>query len=66
VYCREAEGNSVDHYTPVAQGGAHDYTNVVPCCMMCNVRKRENEPDAWVTKTFGPERLEFVRSVMLK
>ena len=39
-YCLTGPFEHLDHITPVAAGGHHILSNVVPCCRDCNVRKR--------------------------
>lgn len=36
---------SLDHVTPRSQGGRTDWTNLVCCCVGCNVRKGGRTPD---------------------
>jgi hypothetical protein len=38
-YC-EGQFEVVDHRIPVAAGGHHTVQNVVPCCSLCNQKKR--------------------------
>jgi 5-methylcytosine-specific restriction endonuclease McrA len=42
AYCSEpADRLEVDHVVPLAKGGAHVRSNVVPCCAPCNRRKNQ-------------------------
>jgi len=34
-----------DHVVPRSRGGQTDWTNVVSCCMACNLRKGGRTPD---------------------
>lgn len=36
---------SVDHFIPISKGGIHDWKNVWPLCMPCNMKKRDKMPD---------------------
>lgn len=38
AYCL-GEATSMDHVVPVASGGAHDPSNIVPACKSCNSSK---------------------------
>lgn len=41
VYCgRKMQRLTQDHITPLAKGGSHTVSNVVPACTSCNCRKR--------------------------
>lgn len=45
VYCgRKMQRLTQDHITPIARGGAHTLSNVVPACMPCNSKKYINSP----------------------
>jgi len=44
AYCG-ARANSVDHITPRAQGGLHDFDNLVAACRRCNSRKKDRTPE---------------------
>lgn len=44
AYCGEVAG-SVDHVIPRVQGGSHDKTNLVACCIPCNRRKGGRTPE---------------------
>lgn len=37
----------LDHVTPLALGGAHALTNLVPACARCNLRKNKMSPAEW-------------------
>lgn len=39
VYCG-VPATGLDHLHPLAQGGAHSFENLAPCCKSCNSRKR--------------------------
>lgn len=35
---------TMDHYVPIARGGNHTASNIVPACMSCNARKHDGPP----------------------
>lgn len=35
---------TIDHIKPRAQGGPHHWENVVTCCYICNIKKRDRTP----------------------
>lgn len=35
---------TIDHIKPRAQGGPHHWENVVACCYVCNIKKRDRTP----------------------
>lgn len=48
AYCLVKPYEHMEHVIPIAKGGAHDPTNVVPSCATCNFRKQ--------TKIISPAR----------
>lgn len=44
VYCQEADGDTVDHITPVSRGGTDDIDNLALACNACNGGKAGREP----------------------
>ncbi len=46
AYCGEP-ATTMDHVTPLAQGGLHEPGNVVPACRPCNSRKQNRTPEQW-------------------
>lgn len=44
VYCQEAEGDTVDHITPISRGGTDDFDNLALACNACNGGKAGREP----------------------
>ena len=47
AYCGATEKLSLDHFLPIAHGGADTISNLVPACMPCNVRKNAQDPKLW-------------------
>lgn len=53
-YCRkpsEIIKLTVDHYFPLALGGAHAISNLVMCCKSCNSRKSKLTPEQWADRS---------------
>lgn len=53
-YCRKSREIiklTVDHYMPLALGGAHAITNLVMCCKSCNSRKSKLTPEQWAARS---------------
>lgn len=49
-YCGEKVGYAnltMDHITPLAQGGRSTKNNLVPCCKDCNNKKKSLLPIEW-------------------
>jgi 5-methylcytosine-specific restriction endonuclease McrA len=45
VYCgKKCKRPTIDHITPLARGGSHTKSNVVPACKSCNSRKGARAP----------------------
>lgn len=40
VYCGQKKKLTIDHEVPLAAGGKHEVSNVVPACQRCNSQKR--------------------------
>jgi len=55
---------TVDHIIPKVQGGSNQWTNVVACCRMCNMKKGGRTPRQagmrLVRKPFKPTIMEFI------
>jgi 5-methylcytosine-specific restriction endonuclease McrA len=47
VYCG-APATAMDHFLPIAGGGAHDVSNIVPACKSCNSSKKDDDPFDWM------------------
>jgi hypothetical protein len=43
-YCGKKAELTLDHFEPLAKGGAHCVSNFVFCCHSCNSRKRDLDP----------------------
>ncbi len=72
-YCgREFQPNelTMDHIVPKVQGGDNQWTNVVACCKVCNVRKGGLTPRQagmrLVRKPFKPTIMEFINLYLKK
>lgn len=58
MYCGEKSHTmTIDHFTPLSQGGSGQSWNLVPCCASCNSSKKNQDPCAWIEKRFGRSRL---------
>jgi 5-methylcytosine-specific restriction endonuclease McrA len=45
AYCGKPTDNlTMDHVVPLARGGAHTASNIVPACLTCNMRKKVGPP----------------------
>lgn len=54
VYCGLKTAKlTLDHYTPIAKGGLHTASNLVPSCKPCNSSKGAKEPDEWLEAKHG-------------
>lgn len=54
AYCRDSSKPlQRDHFIPVASGGLHTATNILPACPMCNSSKNSKLPLDWLIKRFG-------------
>ncbi|MFF3140858.1 HNH endonuclease [Streptomyces sp. NPDC057927] len=43
----------VDHVRPLAMGGLHEWSNLVPACASCNRSKADQDVGQWLLKTPG-------------
>jgi len=45
-YCgiHQKSGLTIDHVIPKSRGGKSDYSNTVPCCLKCNLKKDNKLP----------------------
>ena len=43
-YCGKKSKLTLDHFEPLAKGGAHCVSNFVFACFSCNSRKRDLDP----------------------
>lgn len=50
VYCAEP-ATAVDHFHPIAGGGADAPWNLVPACASCNSSKNDSDPYVWMRRT---------------
>ena len=47
-YCNEAPYEHLDHFVPLAKGGAHAKWNLVPSCACCNQSKGSKLPQDFI------------------
>lgn len=48
-YCHDKEAKlTVDHFMPLARGGAHSVENIVMACQPCNSRKKDRDPHEFI------------------
>lgn len=48
AYCRAVDDLTLDHFRPLALGGAHAISNLVPACKSCNSAKGPRDPFAFL------------------
>ncbi|MFD9918655.1 HNH endonuclease [[Kitasatospora] papulosa] len=53
-YC-EGPFEHLDHFIPIAKGGAHVIHNLVPACADCNLRKSDKMPWDWMPELGIPK-----------
>ncbi|MFE7397994.1 HNH endonuclease [Streptomyces sp. NPDC057557] len=57
AYCDASFGPmvvaEVDHITPVAKGGVHEWSNLAPACRECNQAKSDMDMSDWIRLTAG-------------
>lgn len=67
LYCGSKDSLTLDHVLPKSKGGPNSWTNLVTCCMKCNVTKGDRTPDeAGMTlsqKPFTPSYLFFISNM---
>lgn len=51
AYCAVRPATDVDHFMPLARGGAHALANLVPACGDCNRRKCARDPFDFIHDT---------------
>ncbi|MBZ6088975.1 HNH endonuclease [Streptomyces olivaceus] len=51
VFCG-ADAEHVEHFIPLARGGAHSLANQFPACARCNLAKGAADPYRWVADRF--------------
>lgn len=47
AYCLVKCSPTLDHFIPLAKGGTHAMSNLLPACHDCNSRKRDLDPETW-------------------
>lgn len=62
AYCGSSSNITIDHVTPIANGGFNVPSNVVPACIHCNSSKNASDMLTWYKKQpfFSSERLELI------
>lgn len=47
AYCGAQHDLHIDHFIPLAKGGTHAASNLVPACSACNSSKCDSDPEQW-------------------
>lgn len=47
AYCGAQHDLHIDHFIPLAKGGTHAPSNLVPACPSCNSSKCDSDPEQW-------------------
>lgn len=47
AYCGVKCDAEIDHFMPIAKGGTHVLSNLLPACHGCNSSKRDHDPEEW-------------------
>jgi 5-methylcytosine-specific restriction endonuclease McrA len=47
AYCGVKCDAEIDHFQPIAKGGTHVLSNLLPACHDCNSSKRDHHPEEW-------------------
>jgi 5-methylcytosine-specific restriction endonuclease McrA len=47
AYCGTNCDTEFDHFYPVAKGGPHVLSNLLPACKRCNSSKQDSDPEQW-------------------
>lgn len=67
LYCGSKDSLTLDHVIPRSKGGSNSWTNLVTCCMKCNVNKGDRlleETNMTLShKPFTPSYLFFIRKM---
>lgn len=65
TYCRGLFTSlTIDHFTPVVNGGSGQLINLIPCCKSCNASKGAKDGADWLAEQFGTQRLvDVLRSL---
>lgn len=53
-YCGSNSRLTQDHVVPLALGGAHDVSNIVPACPSCNSSKQDRPVSEWIPEWTPP------------
>lgn len=55
-YCGSKDNQSIDHMVPLARGGIHELSNLIPACKKCNSSKCASSVEQWYkSQTFFNE-----------
>lgn len=67
AYCGSKDSLTLDHVQPKSKGGPNSWTNLITCCMRCNITKGDRTPEeAGMTlshKPFTPSYLFFINKM---
>lgn len=67
LYCGFKDNLTLDHVIPRSKGGPNSWTNLVTCCMRCNMLKGDRTPDEagmiLSHKPFTPNYLYFINKM---
>lgn len=62
-YCRSPllDGWHMDHLIPVVAGGAHEYSNIMPACPLCNMKKSTIPIGDYILSRWRPSHMGIPR-----
>ena len=66
AYCGDEGRQSLDHFIPMAAGGKHVASNLIPACLSCNASKRDTEALAWFQQQhfFSQQRWQIILAAL--
>lgn len=66
AYCGTKAEMEIEHFNPVAHGGTHVLSNILPACKPCNSSKTDHDPEAWYKRQpfFSKARWRRIRRVI--
>lgn len=50
AYCKVMVADTIDHVVPLVRGGRHEYANLLPACIRCNMDKGTLLLNEWADK----------------